>query len=379
MNKKLTIWIIGCFCISVGTVVFLFAMSGLMKDRHNSFLRLFPPHPVMEGDTVNIEYNYYIAGGTPFTVYLGNYRAPLRMLVLNTVTLDTQHVRLNVKGIHDQKFWAARVTVDSPYYYLTDGAVPVMFKGTVHDWKAEKYLCDSIYFRDIVPLSPGSFVVKSLSGSTGENILGKITTWPPYQYFTNRILQKQLDGVFCTDGMMLFNKELNRLVYVYYYRNQFMVMDTSLNLLYRANTIDTVSRAKIRTATIESQNTKTLSSPPFFVNRKSSVSGNWLFLNSNLLAKNEHQKAFDQGAVIDVYNLTNGKYEFSFYVYDYWGKKKMLEFRIVGDRMIVLYEKLIRMFDLRPKIFYKARQILSENKNILRAKSGKREPNTCIK
>src|SRR5260221_10965763 len=251
MNKKLAIWTIGCFVISIGTVVILFAMSGIMKDKHNSFLRQFPPHPVMEGDTINIKYNYYIAGGTPYTIYLGNYKAPLRMLVLNTVTLDTQHVTLRIKGIHDQKFWSARVKVDSPYYYFTDGAVPVIFKGNVHTWSAEKYLSDSIYFREIVPLMSGSFAVKSLSGSIGENILGKITAWAPYQHFTDHILEKQLDGVFCTDGMMHYDKELNELVYLYYYRNQFMVMDTSMNLLYRGNTIDTTSRAKIKTATIE--------------------------------------------------------------------------------------------------------------------------------
>jgi hypothetical protein len=137
MNKKLVMWVVGCFAISLAAVVFLFVMSGVMKDKHNSFLRQFPPHPIMEGDTLNIRYNsYYVAGGTPHTVYLGNYKAPLHMLVVNTARLDTQHVRLNVKGIHDQKFWAARIKVDSPYYYLTDGAIPVMFKGKVGDWNA---------------------------------------------------------------------------------------------------------------------------------------------------------------------------------------------------------------------------------------------------
>lgn len=359
MTRKLAIWVVGCFVLSMGVVVMLFALSKDMRRQPGSFLREFPPHPVMEGDTLNIKYNsYYIAGGTPHTVYLGNYTAPLHLLVVNMATLDSQHVRLNVKGIEEQKFWSARVKVDSPYYYLTDGAVPVIYKGNVYDWSAEKYLYDSIYFRDIVPINSGSFAVKSLSGSTGENILGKITAWPPYRSFTDKILQKQLDGVFCTDGMMHYTKALNRLVYLYYYRNEFMVMDTSLNLLYRGNTIDTTSKARIKTATIKSENSKTLSSPPHFVNTRSSVSGNWLFVNSNLLAKNEHIDAFNEGSVIDVYDLRTGTYRFSFYIYNYRGSKRMAEFRVFGNKMVVLYDKLMRIFTLRPKIFRKYNSIV---------------------
>jgi hypothetical protein len=353
MTKKITLWIIFAFAASIGMVIILFALSGLMRDRHGSFLRQFPPHPAMEGDTLNIKLNsYYLAGGTPHHIYLGNYKAPLHLLVLNMALTDTQHVVLKVKGLQDQKFWAAQVLVDSPYYYFTDGAVPVMFKGNVHDWHSERYLYDSVYFRSITPMKPGSFAVKSLSGSTQENILGKITAWAPYQRFRNDILQKQLDGVFCTDGLLHYNKELNLLVYSYFYRNQFIVMDTSLNVLNQGNTIDTVSKAKIKTTLIASENSRTLSSPPYFVNRWSAVSNNWLFVNSSLMAKNESAEAFDQGAVIDMYDLKSGGYKFSFYVYDFEGRG-MTEFGVFGDKMVVRYSNIIRVYNLRPKYFNK--------------------------
>jgi hypothetical protein len=363
MNRKIILLIVCSFVISIGVVTILFAMSGVMKEQPNSFLREFPPHPALEGDTCNIKYDsYYIAGLTEHNIYLGNYTSPLHMLVVNMALTDTQAVKLNVKlkakGFikGDQKVWSVRVMVDSPYYYLADGAVPVMYKGNVSDWHAEKYLYDSIYFRNIVPIKPGAFAVKSLSGSNQENILGKITAWPPHRTFTNKVLEKQLDGVFCTDGMMHYNKESNQLVYLYYYRNQFMVMDTSLNLLYRANTIDTTSRARIKTGSFQlndSQISKTLASPPFFVNKKSAVSGNWLFVNSNLLAKNEHPKAFDHGAVIDVYDLSkNGAYAFSFYIYHFIrGKKRMSEFSVIGNKMVVRYEDWLQVWHLDPRYF----------------------------
>ncbi|MEJ0055984.1 MAG: hypothetical protein WDN75_10200 [Bacteroidota bacterium] len=205
MNRKITIGIIGCFIGSVTVVLILFLLSGELRDKRNSFLRQFPPRPVLEGDTLSLKFNsFYLAGLTPHTVYLGNYTAPLHMLVVNLDDLtDTLHVLLDVKGTEDKKFWSARVAVDSPYFYLYDGVVPAVYKGRVKDWHAERILTDSIYFREIVPLSPESFAVKSLSGRFGENILGKLTSTPPFQVFNDSILQKQLDGIFCTDGMLL--------------------------------------------------------------------------------------------------------------------------------------------------------------------------------
>jgi hypothetical protein len=351
MKKKIIVLLIVSFMFSVATVVVLFAMSGIMKDKRNSFLREFPPHPAIEGDTLNIRYHtYYIAGATSNYIYLGNYRNPLHMLVLNMDLTDSQHVKLDVKGVEDQKFWSARVKVDSPYFYFVDGAVPVVFKGTIKDWSAEKSADDSTFFREFVPMNATSYAIKSLSGAKSENILGKISTLPPYQKFTDKVLQKQLDGVFCTDGVMRYNKESNQLVYVYFYRNQFMVVDSALSLIYRGNTIDTTSRAKLKVATIDSENSKTLSSPPYFVNKAFDTSGDWLFINSNLLAKNEHQEAFNDGSVIDMYNLKTGRYKFSFYVYNF-GKKQMSEFCVIGDRMVVRYGNLIRIWHLKPEYF----------------------------
>jgi hypothetical protein len=364
MKRNIVLLVIGSFVVSIATVVVLFAMSGIMKDKRNSFLREFPPHPAIEGDTFNIKYGtYYIAGVSSSHIYLGNYRAPLHMLVLNMALTDSQHVKLNLKGVRDQKFWSARVKVDSPQFYLIDGAVPIVYKGNVNDWSGEKLPNDSTYFREFIPLNASSFVVKSLSGAKGENILGKIASFSPFQVFTDKILQKQLDGVFCTDGILDYNKELNQLIYLYYYRNQFIVMDTMVNLIYRGNTIDTISRAKVKVATIESENSKTLSSPPYFVNKACDTSGDLLFINSNLLAKNEHQEAFNDGNVIDMYNLKTGKYIFSFYIYHFFGKKKMSEFRVIGDKMVVRYDNLIRIWHLKPEYFAKNNLVTSINKH----------------
>jgi hypothetical protein len=352
MNKKIILWIGSCFVGSITIVFFLFLLSGQLKDKRNSFLRLFPPHPIIEGDTINIKYDtYYFAGGTPHTLYLANHKAPLHLLCVNTVTLDTQHVRLLVNGIYEHNYRTIKVMVDSPYYYVADGTVPILFKGTVTTWESSRYLKEQNYFRDITPITQSAFAVKSLSGLTSENILGKLTTWQPYHYFRDDILKKQLDGVFCTDGMMHLNEDLNLLLFIYYYRNQFLVMDTTLNLLYQGSTIDTISHAKIKTASLEKENIRTLASPQYIVNKGSETAGNWLFVNSNLLAKNEHPKAFNKADVIDLYDLQGGDYQFSFYIHAYQGRKKMNEFIVLGDNLIVRYGSIIQLHRLRSKYF----------------------------
>jgi hypothetical protein len=100
--------------------------------------------------------------------------------------------------------------------------------------------------------------------------------------------------------------------------------------------------------------TKTLAAPPSFVNKGCSVSGNWMFVHSNLLAKNEQPNAFDDASVIDVYRMSDGKYLFSFYVYDYWGTKPMREFKVMGNKMVVVYDNLVRIFELQPQYFKKS-------------------------
>lgn len=359
MSSKIILAIVLCFTASVGVVALLFGMSGILKDKRNSFLREFPPHPITEGDTLNLRYNsYYIAGGTPHTLYLGNAKAPLHLLQVNLTTLDTIHVRLNVKGIMDQKFWSVKVQVDSPYYFVTDGAVPALFKGRVDTWKAEQFLGDSIFFRDIIPVTENSFAVKSLSGNHQENILGIIGNHAPYQIFTDKVLEKQLDGVFCTDGMLHYNAKRNELLYLYFYRNQFIVLDTTLQVKYTGCTIDTISRARIKTATVGSGHERafTLTSPPFFVNKRSCVSGNLLFVNSNLLAKNESPNAFDSGDVIDVYALPSGDYAFSFYIYNNHGKRPMRAFNVYDNTLVVLYDHTLQKFDLVKQYFEVARE-----------------------
>jgi len=167
---------------------------------------------------------------------------------------------------------------------------------------------------------------------------------PEYTVRAYDLLEKQIDGLFCTDGMLHYDRATSQMIYVYFYRNQFLCMDTSMNLLFRGNTIDTIGHARIKVARIESENSITLAGPPAIVNRRSYACQNRLFVNSSLMGKNEDPDEFNSNSVIDVYDLgKEGKYIMSFYLPDYQGyKMKMFaasrnEFIAIHGRYLIRY------------------------------------------
>lgn len=349
--KGIILILTGCLILGTMVVFALYTVSDTIVHKRSSFIRLYPPHPISEEiELLDLKYNsYYIAGATSRNIFLANSVAPFHMVVSNKILRDTQHVRLSIID-RDRKFRSLQVRVDSPYFYLCDGVLPSVYRGKLGDWLNAYEIANRAKFSNIAPLGPASFAIRSLNSIANQDVLGKMTN--ENVMLNHSLLEKQIDGVFCVDGMLNYNEATATLVYVYFYRNQFIVMDTSMNLMYRSNTIDTISRAQIKVDTINSKKlyTYTMSAPPLMVNKKSCLYQNWLFINSDRLAKNENQLAFDQSSVIDVYNLVDGKYQFSFYIYKH-NDAKMKEFRVFDGKLYALFDHFIISYELSKNLF----------------------------
>lgn len=336
---------------SVAIVAILFFLSDRLRRQPGAFLRILPPHPAIQDKTMDLGYNsYYIAGLSNSTIYLGNYTAPLHLLTLNYSLTDSQHVKLNVKNIENEKFWSVRVKVDSPRFYVMDGTVPRIYSGNISNWQAERNVNDSAYFVDAVPISKTSFAIRSLSSANSEYELGKKMLYSAEVTLKPDLLEKQIDGQFCVDGMMDYDPYSGILTYVYFYRNEYIVTDSSLNLKFRGNTIDTVSTAKFEVSHIVSNNTSTISTPPLIVNRRGCVYDHFLFINSALIAKNEINEEFDRLSVIDVYDLNKRAYAFSFYL-SHYSQKKLHDFQVRKRRLIALIDHDIVVYNLSSTYF----------------------------
>ncbi|MBP2283060.1 putative membrane protein YphA (DoxX/SURF4 family) [Flavobacterium sp. CG_23.5] len=331
---------------AVGIVLVLFLKSEQIIHQENNFVRRYPPHLYSKLAQLNLKYDgNYFAGIANEVVYLGNYASPLSIVAIDKNLKVVGNYRIDLNN-YDLPYRAALVRIRPPYFYLTDGTVPCIFRGKIADWKAKQIPDTKTYFSAFEPIDASAAVFRGKSPKTGESILGAMlfSNNKTKVLWGNGLLQKQIDGIFDCDGMLRYNSENQKLIYTYYYRNQFIVADKNMKDLYRGNTIDTTSFAKIKVATLSNGDRK-MAEPPLMVNKLSSTSGNQLFVNSNLRGRFESLTLWKQTSVIDVYDLKNNVYDYSFYVY-HLNEKKPQAMYAVKNRIYFLFEKTLVVYQI---------------------------------
>jgi hypothetical protein len=194
-------------------------------------------------------------------------------------------------------------------------------------------------------LSSSSMIVRNYDPTVMQNVLTKVDITGEVRIKNRYIPEKQIDGVFCTDGLLLATPGSDELIYIYRYRNEFIKLDTNLKVLYKANTIDTTYRAKIKVAEYNKGHDLSMSTPATSVNEFACASDKYLFIKSNLQANNESRKAFESSAVIDVYRLSDGRYIRSLYLEEYKGQKPK-SMRATNSNLLVLYGNTLVNFTL---------------------------------
>lgn len=331
-----------CVLFTTAIIGGLLYYSYRLNSRPNSFIRLLPSGILKPEKIINLKYNsYYIAGQTRENIYLGNINSPFLVISVNLASGDTLKNLINTAKAK-QLMQGAHLSVDSPYVYLKEGRMPILMYGKLNDLSLLSLPLD-FYFTASLSLSPNSHVFRVIDRELERNILVKSSGGTVTKKID--ILTKQVDGVFCTDGKLIGDRTLNKLVYIYNYRNQFICMDTNLKVLYKGKTIDTVTRVKFKIDTIKSEGKITTDSPLQFVNKNACTDDGLLFIQSGLRADNDVELYYENASAIDVYALKDGKYLFSFYLPNY-GRKKARDFRVKGDQLVALYERDLFSFKI---------------------------------
>lgn len=326
-TKATILYTIGTIIVSSAVVVLLFISSEHIMKKENPFVRRFLPHHIDKAEYLDLEVNsYYIAGLTNDTIYLGNYTAPLLITAVPT-NLGTK-VEHQIKLDETQRsFRSLTVRVQGQEFFVSDGTIPIIYRGSINDWMANKFMEEKIYFSLLQPLGSNAFLFRSQRASNGEHVLGRLqvndsTTFELY----NDALQKQIDGVFDTDGQLVTDARTNQGIYTYYYRNQYMVYKPQENQFVRGKTIDTTTLAKIEVTTL-ANGEKKMGAPPQKVNAKTYAYNGLLYIKSELLGKNEPKSMWNQASIIDVYDYNKNEYQYSFYAYNHQ-KDKIKEFAL---------------------------------------------------
>jgi hypothetical protein len=235
--------------------------------------------------------------------------------------------------------------VDSSNIYLINGNSGSFLINNLQSGKVT-HLDEKNSFSLAVPLSASSFVLRTYDSTLGQNILCKKTLSKNVKYGRD-LLTKQIDGKFCTDGMIKYSPDASRLIYIYYYRNEFICMDTNLNVIYRNRTIDTISRAHIKIDKVVDRNIVTASVIPILtVNKKCCINKKYLFVNSGMIADNEDKSAFNNQSVVDAYSLSDGAYKFSFYLPEI-NHFKVNNFQVYDSTLVAIYDHYLVKFGIR--------------------------------
>lgn len=336
-----------CVIACIALVLILYAFADKPNDRKNGFTRKVMPAATLKS-SLELKYPaYYIAGHTDNHIYLGNYSASQHLFVVDQHLKDTQSLTLKLSPVERYAWKLARIIVDSPVVYMTEGSTPTLYRGRLDDLRMSRFLQQSCFFNMLQNVSPTSFISRSIhldSLGNSRNILTKITTDSPYVTLGKDIIKKQVDGIFCTDGTLDYDKQTGKLVYVYHYRNEFVALDTNLHTLYTGRTLDTNTMAKIQVARLSAGGSK-FSAPPAYVNSRARVADNRIYILSTLVADNEQWQARRDTEIIDVYSLDNGAYIYTLHI-PLHGKERITDFIVKGDQLLALCDHTLNAYTI---------------------------------
>ena len=335
--------------VSTVIVIILFFSSEEIIHHQNPFIRRYPHHPVTLKHTIDLKYNsYYFAGEGEGKIYLGNSTVPLYLLSIDS-TLMQQEIRAKIDR-DSFSVRSIRMAVQPPFFYIMDGSIPAIFTGKTSDWKAKLQKSKSPYFNIATPIDSNKIAFRGIGKSNKSNIIGFHTVGHESKTkMAPQLLQKQIDGIFDTDGMLHYSTEMKRIVYLYSYRNQYIVADQSGKLDYRGNTIDTVSRAHTKVAYLKDNKEQTMAIPTITVNAESSLWGHLLFVNSNVPGRFEKQKVWNQSSVIDVYDLNEKAYLFSFHIYGI-GSHRLRKFLVTRSHVYALIDTKLVIYEINDQL-----------------------------
>ena len=334
--------IIGCTLASIGFVVILFSFSENELDYNNSFLRRYPHHPATRLYGFELGFNsYYIAGVSGGKIFLGNRTAPLHLISLDIASKDTCHLRIKLQD-KDFPFRNVKIAVQDTEFFLYDGTVPVIFKGPTNTFSAVVQSINAAFFSDAQPISPTAYILRVQDATSGDLELSKLETKTGNLFINENLIDGEIDGFFDSDGSLLYNSKLGKIIYVYRYRNNYLVLQPDLKLISRGKTIDTTKKAYLNLIVDSSLNQVKIGPNAITVNNLTSSFGNYLFINSPRIGKHEDPKQLESASIIDVYEIKSNSYYLSFYLYHNKNEKitdfnvhENFLFAVVGSRLII--------------------------------------------
>jgi hypothetical protein len=346
-NPKTIRLLLAITFLGSSAIAILYLKSEHEMHRENPFIRRFMKGTASKiAETKLINNSQYFVGTYQNKIFLGDSQAPLYIMAYDTFLKSSQQYKIQLDK-EDFPFQSVQVKVLDSTFYLMDGTVPVIYKGSIKNWKAKLVMSNNNYYfskAEVIAYNTIAFRAQQLK--TLDNILGTFSLADSLKVnYAPTLLEKQIDGFFDTDGVLLFDKKTQKISYTYFYRNQFIITDNKLNLLHRGNTIDTTSKAKLKVVTIKNTKQRKLAAPPYLVNKTVAVSNNLLLVNSKIIGRYESKKMWKIASIVDIYNIKKQTYESSFYIYHH-NEQKVNEMLIVDNNLFTIIGNQLHKYRL---------------------------------
>lgn len=287
---------------------------------------------VLTGEVNSTEALISVNTITKYTTYF-TPQTPQKIALLKTGEKDLRYEMLPVP--YDQWInYNYSMQVDSPFTMLFAGNLPAVFtkesgvtEGTI------KLDMKSKHFNAALQYQHNRYFIRVYSAAERDYIVAKANGSGQVEGYENKASYLTHDNGMSSQAHMVYSPEHHKLLLVQKMSNQIRCLDTNLNLLYAAKTIDTFSLANIKEVIKEEKNSKvgTQSAPPRYTNYAVAISGNQLYCYSKLTADNQP----DRLATIDVYSIGNGNYEYSFTL-PQTEKQNLVDFKIFENRLVAL-------------------------------------------
>lgn len=332
---------------SLVALAFVIICSDKPENIQHDFKRVVE-NVITEGPETDLIYNsFYIAGAGNNKIYLGNSEAPFTLLEYSANLNKQRYIRLRISPRDTLDKRSIRIHVFDSTVFLCDGRKPRIYTGQLQGDKCilHRFASDRLYFYNAVPVSAKSVLLQGVSKPPYQNILCKESDTDSSYLIAQSILEKQVDGLFCTAGTLQFDKSLNLAVYVYAHRNEYLILDTTLCLAGKANTIDTFATARVRSVEVPSTHKWQLIAPESQVNNGALVSQGQLFVLSGFYTIHDEMELAIRSTIFDVYDLHARRYVNSFYL-PHQHDTKFSSIAIADNLIYAIYDHYLKSFRL---------------------------------
>lgn len=333
-------------CVFAGwmTITGLLFVSKSNLPGKGSFNRIVPPHSLLYQTDIQLPgKNYYFAGSTAAGFFMAVKSKPNELICIERGLKNIRTLFLVYPGKTALFSPELAVTPDSTVF-VSDGTLPGVWTTRLPDSILTFNKASIPYFRKAVPTGGGNVLLQQFDTVTKKIIFNS------YLLTTGKILaggyapEAMGDPVFSVDGSMAIDPETGKMVYLYFYRNRFDVLDHNYQLLFKGKTIDTISHPSLVVSSFGSR--RILSTPTVIVNKACCIDGDRLYIMAGSVAKNDPPGIMKDAAVIDVYKLSTGAYLQSLYAYDF-RDQKLSAFSVKGDTLTGIFGAWVARFTIQ--------------------------------